>query len=56
LLVQSGGGMRISSTVGKGTTVEVWFPVAAGVARAERVEAVARAERRDAALSRAGGR
>jgi len=39
LAVQSGGGMRISSELGKGTTVELWFPVAAGVARAERTEA-----------------
>ena len=39
LAVQSGGGMRISSELGKGTTVELWFPVAAGAARTERVEA-----------------
>jgi signal transduction histidine kinase len=40
LAVQSGGGMRISSTLGKGTAVELWFPVAAGAARsAQRVEA-----------------
>jgi signal transduction histidine kinase len=39
LAAQSGGGMRISSELGKGTTVELWFPVAAGAARAERVEA-----------------
>ncbi|HKP22764.1 MAG TPA: response regulator [Dongiaceae bacterium] len=39
LAVQSGGGMRISSTLGKGTTVELWFPVAAGATRIERIEA-----------------
>lgn len=39
LAVQSGGGMRISSRVGEGTTVELWFPVAEGVARLERVQA-----------------
>ena len=39
LAAQSGGGMRISSVLGHGTTVELWFPVAAGAARAERVEA-----------------
>jgi CheY-like chemotaxis protein len=39
LAVQSGGGMRISSELGKGTTVELWFPVAAGAARIERIEA-----------------
>jgi signal transduction histidine kinase len=38
LAVQSGGGMRISSVLGQGTTVELWFPVATG-ARVERVEA-----------------
>jgi CheY-like chemotaxis protein len=37
LAVQSGGGMRISSRPGEGTTVELWFPVAEGVARMERV-------------------
>jgi CheY-like chemotaxis protein len=39
LAVQSGGGMRISSSVGQGTTVELWFPVADGVAREARKEA-----------------
>jgi CheY-like chemotaxis protein len=39
LAVQSGGGMRISSVLGQGTTVELWFPVATGAARAERAEA-----------------
>jgi signal transduction histidine kinase len=39
LAAQSGGGMRISSELGKGTTVELWFPVAAGAARTERAEA-----------------
>ena len=39
LAVQSGGGMRISSEPCKGTTVELWFPVAAGAARVERAEA-----------------
>ena len=41
LAVQSGGGMRISSTQGEGTTVELWFPVAAGAPRVERVELAA---------------
>jgi signal transduction histidine kinase len=41
LAVQSGGGMRISSTLGEGTTVELWFPVAAGAARVERIERAA---------------
>ena len=36
LAVQSGGGMRISSTVGRGTTVELWFPIAVGEARRPR--------------------
>ena len=36
LAVQSGGGMRISSTLGKGTIVELWLPIAEGVARAVR--------------------
>ena len=39
LAVQSGGGMRISSVLGQGTTVELWFPVAAGAARTERIPA-----------------
>jgi signal transduction histidine kinase len=39
LAVQSGGGMRISSRPGDGTTVELWFPVAEGVARWERAQA-----------------
>jgi signal transduction histidine kinase len=39
LAVQSGGGMRISSVLRQGTTVELWFPVATGAARAERAEA-----------------
>jgi CheY-like chemotaxis protein len=39
LAVQSGGGMRIASKPSEGTAVELWFPVAAGVVRAERVEA-----------------
>jgi CheY-like chemotaxis protein len=39
LAVQSGGGMRISSVLGQGTMVELWFPVAVGAARTERVEA-----------------
>jgi signal transduction histidine kinase len=39
LAAQSGGGMRISSVLGNGTTVDLWFPVAAGAARVERVEA-----------------
>ena len=39
LAVQSGGGMRISSELGKGTTVELWFPVAAGATIVERVQA-----------------
>jgi len=38
LAAQSGGGMRISSELGKGTTVELWFPVAAGATRTERAE------------------
>jgi CheY-like chemotaxis protein/two-component sensor histidine kinase len=39
LAAQSGGGMRISSTQGKGTAVELWFPVATGATRPEKVEA-----------------
>jgi signal transduction histidine kinase len=39
LAVQSGGGMRIASTLGKGTTVELWFPIARGDAHVARVEA-----------------
>ena len=39
LAAQSGGGMRISSTVGQGTKVELWFPVAEGAARQVRAEA-----------------
>jgi CheY-like chemotaxis protein/two-component sensor histidine kinase len=39
LAVQSGGGMRISSRPGDGTTVELWFPVAEGVAHWERAQA-----------------
>jgi signal transduction histidine kinase len=35
LAVQSGGAMRISSALGAGTTVELWFPVAHGEARGE---------------------
>ncbi|WP_119301225.1 response regulator [Dongia deserti] len=40
LAVQSGGGMRISSQQGEGTMVELWFPVAAGVAHIVGAEAV----------------
>ena len=36
LTVQSGGGMRISSTLGEGTIVELWLPVAEGAARVVR--------------------
>ena len=36
LAVQSGGGMRISSTLGEGTIVELWLPVAEGAARVVR--------------------
>jgi signal transduction histidine kinase len=39
LAVQSGGGMRISSKPGEGTSVDLWFPVAEGVARWERAQA-----------------
>ena len=39
LAVQSGGGMRIASELGKGTKVELWFPVAAGAVRTERAAA-----------------
>lgn len=38
LAVQSGGGMRISSSQGDGTTVELWFPVAQGLVCPERIE------------------
>jgi signal transduction histidine kinase len=38
LAAQSGGGMRISSTLGEGTKVELWFPVAEGGAHAVQVE------------------
>ena len=38
LAVQSGGGMRIASKPGVGTTVELWLPIAAGTARGERIE------------------
>ena len=38
LAVQSGGGMRISSVVGQGTTVELWLPIAVGEARRTRGE------------------
>ncbi len=40
LAVQSGGGMRITSKQGEGSTVDLWFPVAEGVARLERVQGV----------------
>ena len=39
LAVQSGGGMRISSVLGEGTTVELWFPVAEGRAQRARPQA-----------------
>jgi signal transduction histidine kinase len=39
LAVQSGGGMRISSTLGQGTTVELWFPIAQGEVQRMRLEA-----------------
>jgi signal transduction histidine kinase len=39
LAVQSGGGMRISSILGQGTTVELWFPVAEGRAQRTRPQA-----------------
>ncbi len=38
LAAQSGGGMRISSALGEGTKVELWFPVAEGTARQARAE------------------
>ncbi len=44
LAVQSGGGMRISSTPGEGTVVDLWFPVAEGEARDERGKAEAAPE------------
>jgi signal transduction histidine kinase len=40
LTVQSGGGMRIVSKPGVGTTVELWLPIAAGIARGERIDLV----------------
>jgi signal transduction histidine kinase len=40
LAVQSGGGMRIASKPGVGTTVELWLPIAAGIARQDRIELV----------------
>jgi signal transduction histidine kinase len=39
LAVQSGGGMRISSVLGAGTTVELWFPVAEHSTQRARPEA-----------------
>ncbi|HEV8390236.1 MAG TPA: response regulator [Dongiaceae bacterium] len=39
LAAQSGGGMRISSTLGEGTVVELWFPVAEGAVHMVRAEA-----------------
>ncbi|HET6620696.1 MAG TPA: response regulator [Dongiaceae bacterium] len=39
LAVQSGGGMRISSILGEGTTVELWFPVAEGRTQRTRPQA-----------------
>jgi signal transduction histidine kinase len=39
MAVQSGGGMRISSALGEGTTVELWFPVAEGDAPRARIDA-----------------
>ncbi|HEY1383664.1 MAG TPA: response regulator [Dongiaceae bacterium] len=39
MAVQSGGGLRISSSLGKGTTVELWFPVAAETAPRARIDA-----------------
>jgi signal transduction histidine kinase len=39
LAAQSGGGMRISSTLGKGTTVDLWFPVAEGGAQLAHIDA-----------------
>jgi CheY-like chemotaxis protein len=44
LAVQSGGGMRISSTPAEGTVVDLWFPVAEGEARDERGKAEAAPE------------